>query len=218
MPTPKEKFDSILARVKAVLPPNSKNPLLIGVTKSHSPDQILAYYNLGLRDFGENTVQEALPKIEALPKDIRWHFIGHLQSNKVKEAVGKFKLIHAIDSLKLLEKTGSRARELGIIQDVLLEVNISGEETKHGLKTGEVKGVLESSKTLPNIRVLGLMTMAPYGAKEEELHRIFGSLRELAASHNLPELSMGMSDDFEIAVAEGATMIRIGRALFGERP
>ena len=218
MAASKERLDSILARVKASLPLNSKPPILIGVTKGHLPDRILNYYNLGIRDFGENRVQEALPKLEALPKDIRWHFIGHLQSNKVKDVVGKFKLIHAADSLKLLEKINSRAAELRIIQDVLIEVNVSGEETKYGFRAGEVLGVLESAKGLPNVRVLGLMAMAPYGTKETGLHRVFGSLRELAATSNLPELSMGMSDDFEIAVSEGATMIRIGRALFGERP
>ncbi len=217
MEHPKEKLDSLHSQIRTALPPGSREPRLIGVTKTKSPEEILEFYNLGMRDFGENKLQEALPKAEALPKDIRWHFIGHLQSNKVKGAVGKFKLIHSADSIKLLEKINARAQELGIIQDVLLEVNVSREQTKFGLRASEVKDVLDKTRTLANIRVLGLMTVAPYGSSEPELRRVFSSLRELARSLNLPELSMGMSDDFEIAVKEGATMIRIGRALLGER-
>ncbi|MFH1470136.1 MAG: YggS family pyridoxal phosphate-dependent enzyme [Candidatus Micrarchaeota archaeon] len=217
MNTQEEKFESIRSRVASSLPPGLKPPLLIGVTKNHSPEQIFQFYNLGMRDFGENKVQEALPKLEALPKDINWHFIGHLQSNKVREVVGKFKLIHSVDSIKLMEKINSRAQELGLIQDILLEVNVSGEESKFGLKADEVKGVLDGAGELSAIKVLGLMTMAPYDSSESEQSRIFSSLRKLAHSLSLSELSMGMSDDFEIAVKEGATMVRIGTALFGPR-
>jgi len=217
MPNPKERLDSIRSRISSSLPPTSNSPLLIGVTKTHPPEQIMPYYNLGMRDFGENKAQEAFPKIEVLPKDINWHFIGHLQSNKVREAVGKFKLIHSVDSVKLLEKINSRAKELGIIQDVLLEVNISKEKSKFGLEPSEIKGVLEKARSLSNVRVLGLMTMAPYNSSESEQHKIFSSLRDLARSLALPELSMGMSNDFEIAVKDGATMVRIGTALFGPR-
>ena len=216
MPTPKESLSLIRSRINASLPQGAKPPLLVGVTKGQSQEEILKFYMLGMRDFGENKIQEALLKIEALPKDISWHFIGHLQSNKVKDAVGKFVLIHSIDSLKLLEKINCRAREIGIAQDVLLEVNVSNEKTKIGLKMSEVKGVLENSKGMENIRVLGLMTLAPYGAKETET--IFKTLRDLAHSFGLSELSMGMSDDFETAIKEGATIIRIGRALYGEHP
>jgi PLP dependent protein len=209
-----ERLESIRARIIASLPPGSKEPLLVVVTKGRSPEEILEFHSLGVRDFGENRVLEALPKIKALPKDIRWHYIGHLQSNKANEVVGKFALIHSVDSPKLLEKINSRAKELGIIQNILLEVNISGESTKFGLKPNEAKPLLEKAGPLLNVRVLGLMAMAPYGAKEGDARGIFGSLRELAHSVGLIGLSMGMSDDFEIAVSEGATIIRIGRALF----
>jgi PLP dependent protein len=209
-----ERLESIWLRTRKSIPKGSTEPLLVAVTKGRPPEEILELYNLGIRDFGENRVLEALPKINSLPKGIRWHFIGHLQSNKVNEAVGKFALIHSVDSPKLLEKISNRARELGVVQNVLLEVNISGEGTKFGLAPSEVKHLLEKARTLPNVRVSGLMAMAPYRAKEEEARRIFGSLRELAHSLGLAELSMGMSDDFELAVKEGATIMRIGRALF----
>lgn len=197
---------------------NGHEPLLVAVTKGQSVETIMGYYSAGLKDFGENRVQESVLKIKALPKDIRWHFIGHLQSNKVKEAVGKFVLIHSVDSPKLLERINSVAFALKTVQDVLLEVNVGGEKTKQGFLAEEVFGVIEKSKALENIRVLGLMTVAPYGADEKELRRIFGTLVKLRDGFGLKELSMGMSDDFEIAVSEGATIIRIGRALFGPSP
>jgi pyridoxal phosphate enzyme (YggS family) len=218
MKTPGELIGEIRTHSKNAVMDNGQEPLLVAVTKGQSVETIRAYYSAGLKDFGENRVQEAVPKIKALPKDIRWHFIGHLQSNKVKEAVGQFALIHSVDSPKLLERINAMARELGITQNILLEVNVSGEKTKYGFKVEETTEAMREAKELKHIMVLGLMTVAPYGAKEEELHRIFGKIRGLRDNLGLRELSMGMSDDFEIAVSEGATIIRIGRALFGPSP
>ncbi len=209
-----ELIESVRAKIKNASPRGSTEPLLVAVTKGRSVETIRRYYDAGLRNFGENRVQEAVPKIKALPKDIRWHFIGHLQSNKMKEVVGQFALIHSVDSPKLLERINAVARELGITQNILLEVNVSGEKTKYGFKPDELNDAMRELENLKSIRVLGLMTMAPYGAKEEELRKVFGSLRELRDEFNLGELSMGMSDDFEIAVKEGATIVRVGRALF----
>ncbi|MFH1447797.1 MAG: YggS family pyridoxal phosphate-dependent enzyme [Candidatus Micrarchaeota archaeon] len=207
-----KKLEYLSSRISALKADGE--PKLIVVTKNRTPETILSCYKLGLRDFGENRIQEAMKKIEHLPRDINWHFIGHLQSNKAKDVVGKFVLIHSVDSLKLLEKIDGKAKELGITQDVLLEVNVSGEKSKYGFKQSEVSGVMRKAKALDNTKVIGLMTMAPYGATTEGLHLIFGSLRRLSDELGLEELSMGMSDDFEVAIEEGATILRIGRAIF----
>ncbi len=209
-----ERIVSVRNRVRTALPQGAKEPVLVAVTKGKRPEHILPYYEAGLRDFGENRVQEALSKIEALPKDIRWHFIGRLQGDKVRDAVGKFKLIHSIDSIRLLERVDRRAGNIGITQDVLLEVNVSKERTKAGFPVEELDRAVELAKTLPNVRVLGIMMVAPANASRDSLSLIFSTLRSFRNRLGLPELSMGMSDDFEIAVAEGATIIRIGRALF----
>lgn len=214
-PTPEDRIEKVRTRIRKSLPARANEPLLIAVTKGRTPETILPYYGAGIRDFGENRAQEALVKIQKLPTDIRWHFIGHLQSNKVKDVLGKFFLIHSVDSLALLRKINSQAEELNLTQDVLLEVNVSEEKTKYGFRgEDEVKGVLELSSQLTHVRILGLMTMAPYGADENELRRVFSSLRRMRDRLGLTHLSMGMSDDFGIAVQEGATMLRIGRALF----
>lgn len=193
---------------------------LIAVSKTFPAECAAEAYRCGQRAFGENRVQELSEKAPKLPTDIEWHLIGHLQQNKVRAALEHAAWIHSIDSLALLQRTVKIAGELGVTPKLLLEVNISGEESKFGLTPSDVPSVLEGCKTP---MLAGFMTVAPLGASEAELHRIFGGLRELRDRMEvqfglrLPELSMGMSGDFEIAVAEGATMVRVGTAIFGHR-
>lgn len=197
---------------------------LVAVTKTHSVETILHAIDAGLVDLGENRVQEALPKLAALAgRPVRWHLIGHLQSNKVKQVVGRFAWLHGIDQVRLAQEVGRRSVERGIVQPVLLEVNVSGETTKYGFSPQELlenAGVLAE---IPGIRIDGLMTMAPNVEDAERVRPVFAQLRELAVrlhSLRLPglrmqELSMGMSNDYPVAIEEGATMIRLGTALFG---
>ena len=193
---------------------------LIAVSKTFPAECAAEAYRCGQHAFGENRVQELAEKAPKLPADIEWHLIGHLQQNKVRVALEHASWIHSIDSLALLQRTVRIAGELGVTPKLLLEVNISGEESKFGLTPADVPSVLEGC---PTPMLAGFMTVAPLGASETELHRIFGGLRKLRdemeakSGLRLPELSMGMSGDFEIAVAEGATMVRVGTAIFGHR-
>ena len=193
---------------------------LIAVSKTFPAECAAEAYRCGQHAFGENRVQELAEKAPKLPSDIEWHLIGHLQQNKVRVALEHASWIHSIDSLALLQRTVRIAGELGVTPKLLLEVNISGEESKFGLTPADVPSVLEGC---PTPMLAGFMTVAPLGASETELHRIFGGLRKLRdemeakSGLRLPELSMGMSGDFEIAVAEGATMVRVGTAIFGHR-
>ncbi len=194
---------------------------IVGVTKTVGIPEIQAAIAAGMLDFGENRAQEFLGKYGLFP-DVRWHFIGTLQTNKVKDVVGKACLIHSVDSLHLLEAIDRKATEIGTIQPVLLQVNVAGEVSKHGLDADEVQGILEASRNLPGVDVRGLMTMAPFGRPEEsrwvfkELHRLAEALSALRLNGvELSELSMGMTNDFRVAVEEGATIIRVGRAIFG---
>ena len=198
-------------------------PRIIAVTKYFDETKLVEAYNDGLRDFGENRVQDALNKISRLPEDVkqnsRFHLIGHLQSNKVKKAVGNFDLIQSVDSLKLAQMISQEANRQGIIQKVLLQVNNAKEEAKSGFDVDELKRDFSQIISLDGIRVDGLMNIAPI-APEEELHRLFEEMRELKKqlekdfSFELKELSMGMSGDYKIALEHGSTMIRIGRKLF----
>ncbi|HUS82314.1 MAG TPA: YggS family pyridoxal phosphate-dependent enzyme [Dehalococcoidia bacterium] len=190
---------------------------IVGVSKGFPAGAVVAAWQAGLRDMGENRVQEAATKIAlatAQGARPRWHLVGHLQTNKVKTALSLFDIIHSVDSLHLataIDRAASRP------VSVLLEVNVSGEASKYGLKPEEVEPALSRVRALPNIDVQGLMTVAPLLTDSEQARPVFRQLRELAQSPGLPQLSMGMSDDFEVAVEEGATMIRIGRAIFGPR-
>jgi hypothetical protein len=189
---------------------------LVAVTKTFSPEAIRAAFAAGLSEFGENRVQEAKAKIETLAdlKPVTWHMIGRLQGNKAKVASGLFDIIHSIDSVKLTEVLSRRAeRKIPI----LLEVNVSGEATKAGFSESELVAAVERISQLPNLEIKGLMTMAPYVEDPEEVRPVFRRLRQLRDSLGLEHLSMGMTDDFEVAIEEGATMVRIGRAIFGER-
>lgn len=187
---------------------------LIAVTKSVGVGEVEALYELGVRHFGENRPEHVAEKISALPADATWHAIGNLQRRKARVALEHFACIDAVDRLELAETLQSQAAELQRNPRVLLEVNVSGEETKHGFTPAGMAPVLESMQRLSALRLQGLMTMAPFGAPEPQLRQVFSQLRELAQRHALPVLSMGMTDDFETAIEEGATEVRIGRALF----
>ncbi|HHV80017.1 MAG TPA: YggS family pyridoxal phosphate-dependent enzyme [Firmicutes bacterium] len=195
---------------------------LVAVTKNVSPDRILEAAGLGVTYFGENRVQEAKKKISVLgdkAQGLRFHMIGHLQRNKVAPALRMFELIHSVDSLRLLQAIERKSDELGITAKILLQVNVSGESTKSGFSPQELNSVLEVATGLRHIQVMGLMTIAPYTENPETVRPYFAQLRELTEIDPsvLRELSMGMSGDFEVAIEEGATMVRIGTAIFGSR-
>jgi pyridoxal phosphate enzyme (YggS family) len=195
---------------------------LIGVTKTAGREAVAEAFREGLRDFGENRVPDAEAKFDPLPypaNAARLHLIGHLQTNKAKRAVALADLVHSVDSVRLAQVLSRHAVELGKTLPVLLEVNVAGEESKHGLSPAEVPGVLAEVVGLPNLAWRGLMTVAPYFEAPAQTRPVFAALRELLERHNpgLPawrDLSMGMTNDFEIAIEEGATLVRVGRAIF----
>jgi len=190
---------------------------IVAVTKGVSPTAIQAAFRAGIRHFGESRVQEAQAKREQLlglePRPV-WHFVGHLQTNKVGAALRLFDIIHSVDSLRLAETISQRVQ--GKIP-ILLEVNIAGEATKGGLLPNQLEAAFQEIRRLPGLEVKGLMTVAPQAASPEEVRSSFREMRRLAEALRLAELSMGMSDDFEVAVEEGATMVRLGRVIFGQR-
>lgn len=191
---------------------------IVAATKNHPPERLRRLHAAGCRAFGENRVQEALPKIADLADlDIEWHFIGHLQRNKARQIPGRFAWLHSLDGADLAEELDRRQAASGGRLACLVEVNVSGEPRKSGIPPAALPSLLDRSSSWKAIDVRGLMTMAPAGAPEPALRRVFGGLRELARRHGLRELSMGMSDDYSVAVEEGATMVRLGRALLGER-
>ena len=196
---------------------------LVAVSKTYPPAVIQDAWNAGQHVFGENRVQDALPKIAELPAKAEWHFIGHLQSNKIRKALPAFTLIHGVDNLELAQQINRIAGEMGLTANILLEINVSGEASKFGFSPADLRENLEGLLCLPNIRINGLMTMAPYSEDPETARPVFSKLRilrdELAAQSGqaLPELSMGMSGDFEVAIQEGATIVRIGSSIFGHR-
>ncbi len=195
---------------------------IVAVTKTHGPEAVRAAAAAGLDAVGENRVQEALAKQEACPDvAVAWHLIGALQRNKVRHAAGRFALIHSVDRLDLAGEIDRRS-EGGTPQAVLVQVNCSAEPQKGGVEPAGLLPLLDGIRPMPGVLVRGLMTMAAFDAPEDEVRRTFRQLRALrdtavAAGHDLPELSMGMSDDYPTAVEEGATMIRLGTALFGAR-
>jgi pyridoxal phosphate enzyme (YggS family) len=192
--------------------------LLIGVTKTVDLERIRAGVAAGLQALGENRVQEAKTKITELGRPAAWHLIGHLQTNKVKDALPLFDLIHSLDRLDLARELERRAAAGGRTVDVLLQVNVAGEASKGGVGIDGVGEALDVVGKLAHLRVRGLMTIPPAVERPDEARPWFRRLRELAERHGLHELSMGMSGDFEVAVEEGATMVRVGTAIFGPRP
>ncbi|MGD9872849.1 MAG: YggS family pyridoxal phosphate-dependent enzyme [Kiritimatiellia bacterium] len=196
---------------------------LVAVSKMHGWESVIEAVECGQKVFGESRVQEAIAKIPRCPGGLSWHMIGHLQTNKVRQVVQYFDVIHSIDSLRLLEAVNQAAQQAGRTLKVLLEVNVSGESVKFGLKPEETPAVLEASNRLMNIELTGLMTMPPVSALAEGARPHFRRLCELrdewraATGIPLDELSMGMSHDFEVAIEEGATWIRVGTDIFGDR-
>jgi pyridoxal phosphate enzyme (YggS family) len=197
---------------------------LVAVSKTHPAEAVDAAAAAGQTMFGESRVQEARDKIPACPPGLDWHFIGHLQKNKVRQALPLFAFFHSIDSAPLAQAIDRIAGETGKPVDGLLEVNVSGEETKHGFRPERLRAEFPALAKLPHLRIRGLMTMAPYSENPEDARPVFRALRELrdelqsAHDHPLPELSMGMSGDFEPAIEEGATLVRVGSSIFGARP
>ncbi len=204
---------------------DAQDVTLIAVSKTVPIELVRIAYNLGVTDFGENRVQDALPKIaEFHPPDARWHMIGHLQSNKVSKVIGAFASVESVDNLRLAQALERHASRQGISLSVLLQVNVSGEASKEGMTPAEAPEMARQIVALPHLRVEGLMTIAPIAQNPEETRPVFRQLRLLRdhLRNEVPQsdwrhLSMGMTDDYRVAIEEGATIVRIGRAIFGER-
>ena len=198
---------------------------LVAVTKTVEPTRIIAAIDAGVCDLGENRVQELCGKTDVLDIGCRWHLIGHLQTNKVKYIIDKVSLIHSLDSLELAEEINKRAEKAGKVMDVLIQVNVAGEETKFGIAPETTLQFVKNVSKLEHIRIKGLMTIAPAVSDPEEVRWVFADLRKLLIdirkenidNVDMDYLSMGMSNDFEVAIEEGAHMVRIGTALFGKR-
>ncbi len=224
-----ERLNQIMERITAKARSCGRDPAeirLVAVSKTKPAEDIRQAASAGAQIFGENYIQEARRKIEALyDLDVKWHFIGHLQTNKAKFAVRLFDLIHSVDSLKLAKALDREASKIGKCQDVLVQVNISGEKTKSGVTPAETMDLLRRMASLENISVKGLMTMPPFFDDPVKAQPFFRKLRRLAvqaaeagiANIAMQELSMGMTGDFEVAIEEGATLVRIGTAIFGSR-
>lgn len=194
---------------------------LIAVTKTHGPDAVVAAFRAGVADVGENRVQEAESKMAEVTVPVRWHLIGHLQRNKAKAAT-RFALVHGLDSARLADALNDAAQAAAQTLDVLVQVNVSGEVSKSGVELGDLSAMAEHLHHCPSLRVMGAMTMAPFDAPESVLRTVFAGARSVRtqlqeAGHPAPWLSMGMSGDFEVAVEEGATHVRLGTVLFGSR-
>ncbi len=198
---------------------------LISVSKTKPIDQLMEAYQAGSRDFGENKVQEIMDKYDAMPQDVKWHMIGHLQRNKVKYIIDKVCLIHSVDSFRLAQEISIQAQKKRVPANILIEVNVAGEESKFGVSTEDVLPLVEQSASLPNIKVCGLMTIAPFVENPEENRKYFRILKQISIdigrknidNVNMEILSMGMTNDFQVAIEEGATMVRVGTGIFGER-
>ena len=198
---------------------------LIAVSKTKPVEMLKEVYDTGIRNFGENKVQEMCEKMDVLPKDIKWHMIGHLQRNKVKYIAGRTELIHSVDTYRLAEEINIQAKKKNIIIPILVEVNIAGEESKFGTSAEDAMLLVEDISKLENVRIKGLMTIAPYVEDAEENRPYFRKIKQLAvdiANKNIDNvsmeiLSMGMTGDYEVAIEEGATMVRVGTGIFGAR-
>jgi pyridoxal phosphate enzyme (YggS family) len=210
-----------LHQIKSTLP---ENVTLLAVSKTKPNEAILEAYNVGHRIFGENKVQELTDKYEALPKDIEWHMIGHLQSNKVKYIAPFISLIHGVDSFKLLQEINKRAEQNNRVIDCLLQIHIAEEDSKFGFDEKEVLELLASEefKSLQNVTVIGLMGMATFTDNEDQIRKEFTGLKQLfdklqTSNFKLQTLSMGMSGDYQLAIECGSTMVRVGSSIFGDR-
>ena len=224
----KENLTSVEKRVADACARAGRNRdevTLIAVSKTKPVEDLQVIYDCGIRSFGENKVQELTGKIPEMPKDIDWHLIGHLQRNKVKYIVDQVKLIHSVDSYRLAEEINIQAKKKGVVVPILIEVNAANEATKFGVKVEETAQLCEEIAHLDAVRIMGLMTIAPNVVVPEENRAIFHKIKALSvdiASKNIDNvdmriLSMGMTNDFEVAIEEGATHVRVGTAIFGER-
>lgn len=226
-----DNLTTVRARMDAAAGRAGRTPdavTLVAVSKTHPMADIEAAYGAGQRDFGENRLDEFWEKVEAAKarglNEIRWHFIGTFQSRQTSQGIAPFALLHAVDRVKIANRLNRDAGEADCVLQVLLEINVSGEESKHGFAPAAVKQALPMLLGLPNLRINGLMTMAPFVADEARLHAVFSALRrtrdelqQMAPDADLRQLSMGMTNDYEAAIAEGATLVRIGSAIFGAR-
>ena len=224
----KENLEAVEAKIQAACHKSSRSRdevTLIAVSKTKPVETLKEAYDLGVRIFGENKVQELSDKHDVLPQDIHWHMIGHLQRNKVKYIIDKVDLIHSVDSLRLAETIEKEAAKRGLVANVLLEVNVAKEESKFGLMPEEVFEFIDKIAGFYHIQVKGLMTIAPFVDNPEENRPIFARLRKLSvdiAEKNVDNmtmsiLSMGMTNDYQVAIEEGATMVRVGTGIFGAR-
>lgn len=224
----KENLEIVKQNMRDACKKSGRDPesvRLIAVSKTKPVEDVQKAYQCGCRDFGENKVQELVEKYEKMPKDIRWHMIGHLQRNKVKYIVDKVYLIHSVDSVRLAEEISREAVKKQVTVSVLVEVNVAGEDSKFGTTSEEAVSLVEEIAKLPGICVKGLMTIAPYVENAEENRLYFAKLKQIYVdiiqknidNVCMEELSMGMTGDYEIAITEGATYIRVGTGIFGER-
>lgn len=223
-----DNIEKIRQEITDVSVKSGRNPsevTLIAVSKTKPISMLKEAYDKGIRDFGENKVQEILSKYEELPKDIRWHMIGHLQRNKVKSIVDKVYMIHSVDSVRLAAEISKEAIKKGLCIPILIEVNIAEEESKYGIKESELWEFVEEISRFPGICVKGLMTVAPYVENPEENRQYFVRLRQLSVdikkknidNVSMDILSMGMTGDYLTAISEGSTYVRVGTGIFGER-
>ncbi len=198
---------------------------LIAVSKTKPVEMLREIYDQNIRNFGENKVQEMCDKMEVLPKDIKWHMIGHLQTNKIKYIIGKTELIHSVDSLHLAQEISKQAVKHDVQTDILIEINIANEQTKFGIDAGDTIQLVREIAALPNIHIKGLMTIAPFVENPEDNRLYFRRIHQLSVditkenidNVNMDILSMGMTGDYMVAIEEGATMVRVGTGIFGER-
>lgn len=212
-----------IEEIKKELPPSTR---LVAVSKFKPAEDIMEAYNSGLREFGENRPQEMQMKAQTLPSDIKWHFIGHLQTNKVKMIIDKAYLIHSIDSVKLAQEIDRQASLRSITKDCLLQIHIAMEETKQGFTSAEIRESIDLLKSLKNIRICGVMGMASYVSETDQIRKEFATLKSefdflkenfFSDSECFKEISIGMSGDYRIAIEEGSTIVRIGTGIFGVR-
>ena len=221
-------YDVVMNNIERACKKAGRTPedvTLIAVSKTKPITMLQEIYDHGCRNFGENKVQELLDKYEVLPKDIKWHMIGHLQRNKVKYIVDKVSLIHSVDSLRLAEEISKEALKKNVEVNILVEVNVANEETKFGTTSQEAIELVDAISKLPGIHIKGLMSIAPYVEDSEQNRQYFAQLKQLSVdiitknidNVSMDILSMGMSGDYEVAVEEGATYVRVGTGIFGER-
>ena len=224
----RERVEEVQNQIMAACEKAGRNPsgvTLVAVSKTKPVSALQEAYDAGVRDFGENKVQELVEKAQLLPEDIRWHMIGHLQRNKVKYIIDKVCMIHSVDSLRLAEEISREAVRHQTCMNILIEVNVAGEESKFGVSARETEELVRQISLLPGIKIQGLMTIAPFVEYEEENRKFFAQLKQLAVdiegknidNVTMKYLSMGMTGDYRVAVEEGATHVRVGTGIFGER-